>query len=185
MYHYGSALQAPTAKAKRQHLLTLLKEGGHETFIEAGTYLGETIAFFAPHAKRIVSVEIDERLHEMAQRRFDGTPNVELVRGDALERVPPLVAGLAEPPLVWLDGHFSRGVTGSGEIAEPGPEILDELGKLGVPAGTTLVVDDLRLFGREPTFPSLPRLVEHAQRAFPAAKICTGLDSLVISVPAK
>ena len=58
------------------------------------------------------------------------------------------------------------------------------MGWLGVPPGTTVVVDDLRLFGREPTFPTLPTLVGRAQSAFPAAGVYTGLDSLIIRVPA-
>src|SRR3954451_4042777 len=151
----AGGLGPPADRAKRRHLLSVFRARGHEILVESGTYLGGTIAFMLPHARRIVSVEIEPRLYEAARRRFEDDDNVELHLGDAAVLVPELVAGLAEPALIWLDGHFTGGVnTVQGEAIEPAPGILESLGNLELPEGMTVVVNDLRLFGRGAGFPS-------------------------------
>jgi GT2 family glycosyltransferase len=176
----GYPAEAPDAPAKREHLLSLFRARGHRTLLESGTFMGDTVEYFMPHAARIISVEVEPKLFADAQRKFEGVANVELVFGDALHVIPDIVARLEDPPLIWLDGHFSEGVTGSGDEIEPAASILARLGAVGAPAGTTLVVDDLRLFGLHPDFPGLDELVQRARQGFPEAQIRVGLDSLVI-----
>jgi hypothetical protein len=174
-------LGQPADRAKRRHLLDLFQSRGHDVFVESGTYLGGTVAFMLPFARRIVSVEIEPALYEAARRRFADDANVELLLGDAASIVPEVAAALQEPALVWLDGHFTGGVnTVRGEAVEPAPGILESLGKLDLPPGMTVVVDDVRLFGRGDGFPQLDELVLGARAAFPEAEIALGLDSLVI-----
>ena len=175
-------LGPPADHAKRRQLLELFRARGHEVFVESGTYLGGTVAFMVPHARRIISVEIEPALYEAARRRFGNEAKVELVLGDAAAVVPGFVAGLGEPALVWLDGHFTGGVnTVRGEAIEPAPGILESLGARDLPSGMTVLVDDLRLFGRGDGFPPLDELLLQARQAFPDAEIALGLDSLVIS----
>jgi hypothetical protein len=50
---------------------------------------------------------------------------------------------------------------------------------LGLPSGTSIVVDDLRLFGRGDGFPGLDS--SGARNAFPGAAIHVGVDCLVIA----
>jgi GT2 family glycosyltransferase len=176
----GYPAEAPDGTAKREHLLSLFRARGHRTVLESGTFMGDTVEYFMPHAARIISVEVEPKLFADAQRKFEGVANVELVLGDALHVIPEIIARLDDPPLVWLDGHFSEGVTGSGDEIEPAASILARLGAVGTPKGTTLVVDDLRLFGQHPDFPGLDELVERARQGFPEARIRVGLDSLVI-----
>jgi hypothetical protein len=173
---------APANLAKRRHLLRLFRAGGHSIFVESGTYRGDTVAFFVPHARRIVSVEIEPSLHAAAARRFASQPHVEILLGDAMELIPRIVEDLQNGCLLWLDGHFSGRNTGRGEIAEPVIHILAKLGGIAAEGPVTIVIDDLRLFSREATFPKLHELVEAAVDAFPSAEILTGLDSLVILV---
>jgi hypothetical protein len=178
----AGGLGPPADRAKRRHLLSVFRARGHEILVESGTYLGGTVLFMQPHARRIVSVEIEPVLYEAARQRFEDDESVELHLGDAAVLIPELVAGLAEPALVWLDGHFTGGVnTLQGEAIEPAPGILESLGDLELPKGMTVVVDDLRLFGRGEGFPALDALLLSASRAFPEAQIATGLDSLVIA----
>jgi len=176
----GYPAEAPEGTAKREHLLSLFRARGHRTLLESGTFMGDTVEYFIPHAARVISVEVEPRLFADAERKFEGAGNVELVFGDALHVIPEIVARLADPPLIWLDGHFSEGVTGSGDEIEPAASILQQLGAVGAPAGTTIVVDDLRLFGLHPDFPGLDELIQRARQGFPNAQIRVGLDSLVI-----
>ena len=102
--------------------------------------------------------------------------------GDALDVIPRVLAEVTEPPFVYLDGHFTGGVNKEpGRFIEPAPGILRELGGLELPKGTTVVVDDLRLFGRGDGFPRLDELTSSAQLAFPEAAQYVGIDCLVIA----
>jgi hypothetical protein len=173
-------LAQPSPTAKRRQLLGLFRERDHRVLVESGTYRGGTVAFFLPHAERIISVEIDPALHQQALLRFRDAPNVDLRLGDALDVVPAAVAEQRQSCLVWLDGHFSGGVTGRGQVSEPAIEVLRRLGDLGMPPGTTIVVDDLRMFGRGADVPPLDELVDAARGCVPGAQLTTGLDCLII-----
>jgi hypothetical protein len=173
-------VEPPDPVQKRQHLLEVFTARGHEVLVESGTFLGDTVAFFLPHAERIVSVEVEPTLYADARRRFAPEPKVELILGDALDVIPQVVQVLDRPPLLWLDGHFSGGVTGRGAEIEPAVTIVERLGRIPTPDGITIVIDDLRLFGSEPTFPQLDELLASARGAFPDGRIYAGLDALVI-----
>jgi hypothetical protein len=182
LYRYDAGqLDSPADHAKRRQLLRLFRDRKHAVLVESGTYLGGTIAFMLPHAQRIISVEIEPSLYEAARLRFAGEPKVELHLGDAGILIPEVVASLEEPAFIWLDGHFTGGVnTVRGDEVEPAPAILESLGRLELPPGTTIVVDDLRLFGRGDGFPQLDELAQAARAAFPDATIASGVDSLVV-----
>jgi hypothetical protein len=170
----------PSQHAKHRHLLALLRERRHDTLIETGTYLGETTAFFATRARRVVSIEIEPALHARAARLFTESPNVEILLGDGMDIVPRLVSELDRPCLIWLDGHFSGGNTGRGAVEEPAVEILRRIKAQSPPKGMTVVVDDLRLFGENPAAPDLGSLINAALDAFPGARLTAELDTLVI-----
>jgi hypothetical protein len=172
-------VEVPSEHAKRRHLLELFRERGHRTFLESGTYRGDTTAYFVPHADRVITVEIDDQYYQKAKARFAAEPKVEVVIGDALAEIPRIVGELGDPPLIWLDGHYSGGATGLGVEVEPALTIIELIGGVA-PAGTTIIVDDLRLFGRLADFPGLDDLILTARKAFPTATLRTGLDSLVI-----
>lgn len=138
------------------------------------------VAYFLPHADRIVSIEIEAKLYAAARRRFAGQPTVELIEGDATDVVPQLLQMMDQPPLLWLDGHFSEGVTGQGREIEPAATILQSLARIRIPSGMTIVVDDLRLFGREPGYPTIDTLLASSRAAFSQARIYSGLDALII-----
>ncbi|EFG75325.1 hypothetical protein HMPREF0591_4789 [Mycobacterium parascrofulaceum ATCC BAA-614] len=176
----GQHLIGATAIAKRRHLLGLLNTRGHRIFVEAGTYKGKTTAFFAQRAEQVYSVELHGGLFAAAQKQFAGSPNVTLVHGDSLVEIPKIVAGCSTPPLVFLDGHFSGPGTAEGEVMEPAQLTLGQLAGVAL-AGTTVVIDDLRLFGSGLAgFPQLDSITAAAREAFPDAVIRTGLDSIVI-----
>ncbi len=179
----GQHLVGPPAIAKQRNLLDVLKTRKHRIFVEAGTYKGETTAFFVPHADQVISVELHDGLFAAAERRFAKHPNVTLVHGDSLIEIPKIVANCSSPPLVFLDGHFSGRGTAQGEEMEPAKSTLRRLAGV-TPAGTTIVIDDLRLFGSGLAgFPQLDAITAAARAAFPNAVIRIGLDSIVVEIP--
>jgi hypothetical protein len=184
-WFHGEHLVSPPAIAKQRHLLNALKSRRHRIFVEAGTYKGETTAFFVPHADQVISVELHGGLFAAAEQRFAKYPNVTLIHGDSLIEIPKVVANCSTPPLVYLDGHFSGNGTAKGREMEPAESTLRGLADV-TPAGTTIVIDDLRLFGSGLAgFPQLDAITAAAREAFPTAVIRAGLDSIVVEIPGK
>jgi len=184
-WFHGEHLVSPPAIAKQRHLLNALKSRNHRIFVEAGTYKGATTAFFVPHADQVISVELHDGLFAAAKQRFANYPNVTLIHGDSLIEIPKVVANCSTPPLVFLDGHFSGQGTAQGEEMEPAESTLQRLADV-TPAGTTIVIDDLRLFGSGLVgFPQLDEITKAARAAFPTAVIRAGLDSIVVEIPNK
>lgn len=179
----GEHLVSPPAVAKRRHLLKVFKSRGHRVFVEAGTYKGETTAFFVPHADQVITVELHDDLFAAAKQRFANYPNVTLIHGDSLTEIPKIVANCSTPPLIYLDGHFSGAGTARGEEMEPAESTLGRLADVA-PPGASVVIDDLRLFGSGLAgFPQLDAITTTARAAFPTAVIRTGLDSIVAEIP--
>ena len=177
----GERVWPPPEILKRLHLLSLFQQRGHRTLVESGTYVGGTVEFFLPHASRIFTVELDPVLFQDATAKFATEPAVTVLHGDATEHIPRILADLHDPALVWLDGHYSGGVTARGAEDEPALTILAALGEQGLPAGSTIVVDDLRGFSDHADGLSLERLVGTARRAFPYARLRCQVDGLVIA----
>lgn len=179
----GEHLIPPPAIAKQRNLLSTFKSRNHRVFVEAGTYKGETTAFFAAYADKVISVELHDGLFAAAQRRFAHQSNVTLIHGDSLIEIPKVIARCDAPPLVFLDGHFSGAGTAQGDEMEPAESTLRRLADV-TPAGTTIVIDDLRLFGSGLAgFPQLDEITATARASFPDAVIRVGLDSIVVETP--
>lgn len=175
----GDYRVSPPAIAKQRHLREVLKTRGHRIFVEAGTYKGSTTAYMARHAEQVFSVELHEGLFAESRQRLANKPNITLVCGDSTFEVPKLVAACSSPPLVFLDGHCSGPGTAEGAEVEPAGSTLQLLAEV-TPAGTTIVVDDLRQFGTKPRIPQLDEIAAAARSAYPDALIRAGLDSIVI-----
>jgi hypothetical protein len=136
------------------------------TFVETGTYRGDTLAVLCKRVDRAVSIELDERLADLARHRFAGSPNVEIVTGDSGAVLPEIVDGLTGPALFWLDGHFSDGVTALGSQSTP---IEQELRTVLRPDGPehVVLIDDARLFDGTDGYPPLDRVRALAEELRP------------------
>lgn len=161
------AMPAPP-RVKRS---VLLRYGDAEgTWVETGTYRGDTTAFLARAARHVYSVEPGPDLAREARERFAGDSRVTIVEGLAEERLADVVEGIdAGPVSFWLDGHYSAGVTYRGPEDTPIRAELEvverHLDRLGT---VTVLVDDVRCF--DPTnpdfagYPSRGWLVDWAER---------------------
>lgn len=145
---------------KRLVLGAYLKRFGLRQFIETGTHLGDTVAYVAQDRQvQATSIELDDAYYEAARQRFAGYPNVTILHGDSGLILPQLVRQLTAPALFWLDGHYSGGVTGKGELDTPVSAelaaILDSKVK-----GHVILIDDVRCFDGTHDYPYLDRLLE-------------------------
>ncbi len=128
------------------------------TWIETGTYTGDTTQLLSQAAGFVYSIEPEPTLYDKAVERFRAHPNVLILKGLSEAVLPTLLPTLAGDVSFWLDGHYSGGVSFKGPHDTP---IVLELaaiaGNLARWRRVTVLVDDVRCFNpRDPDFANYP-----------------------------
>lgn len=135
---------------KKYHLSTL---------IETGTYMGAMVEAQRTYFKNIISIEVSEELYKIAKINFKKFNNINLFNGDSGEIMPAVLKNINEPCLFWLDGHYSSGVTGKGELNTP---IFKELNAIFANNKNHIIlIDDARLFVGKDDYPTLNELLKY------------------------
>lgn len=140
---------------RRLHIRTLAWRVRPTMFIETGTSEGDTVQEVVGVIPQIVSIELDYPKHIQAQMRYLYEPSVKLIRGDsglALEQVVQTIKP-EEEVLFWLDAHYNGGVRGRESVP-----VMTELTHILHHRRDQLnyiLIDDARLFGKEPGYPTL------------------------------
>lgn len=163
----GWASPAP-APVKQRVLARYGPPNAH--WIESGTFRGDMTEFLEGLGESVVTIEPEPALVERALRRFRNSPRVRVLNGqseDLLEGVLSDLAGL--PIALWLDGHYSAGVTFRGAHDTPIRQELELVGSHLVRCPeASILVDDWRCFDpSEAGFEDYPHrsfLVDWAER---------------------
>lgn len=129
----------------------LKRWGGDVTWIESGTFTGETTRFLSTFSKYVFSIEPSPKLAKSARRHFSANENVTIIEGLSESELPRLLKELSklerEDVSFWLDGHYSAGITFQGPSDTP---IVEELLAISehLPSfkKVTVFVDDVRCF---------------------------------------
>jgi len=133
------------------------KQYGLRCFVETGTYRGRMIAALKRDFDEIYSIELSEKLHSVARERFARDGHIKLICGDSGEELPRLMERLACQSLFWLDAHYCGGETAGRMQATP---ILKEIAcVLNDRKAHVILVDDMRLFGADPAYPTSEALI--------------------------
>lgn len=137
-------IEAPNSHLKIEYMK---QYGIGDTFIETGTYHGDTI-WIALDAgfRHIHSIELNEHLYNNALKMFEQKPEVKLWLGDSIDCLKDIFATLHGPATFWLDAHASGNMPGGKSGGSP---VLDELNlikEFGIQTHT-IFIDDRRLFG--------------------------------------
>jgi len=137
----------------------LLRNGlGDATWVESGTYMGDTTSVLSKVARVVYSIEPEPALFSKAEQRFSNTSNVQIIKGLSEEVFPKLLPTISGDVCFWLDGHYSAGITFKGPQDTP---ILDELAVIGRHIAQmnkiVVMIDDVRCFDpRNPEFSAYP-----------------------------
>lgn len=142
-------------------LTLLLKEKyGLQRFVETGTLVGHTALWASEHFKSVVTVDIFQQCGSVQ--------NIETVNGDSAEFLEGMT--VAEPTLFWLDAHTNESCPVLREIAA--------VNKLSV--GHVIMVDDARLFGDLPAWPTLAQVCEALHAGGRSTEI---IEDVIVAVP--
>jgi hypothetical protein len=110
---------------------------------------------------RVYSIELSERLYFEAVEKFRADTNVFILHGDSAAVLSEIIPPMKGPVLFWLDAHYSGGGL-RGSLSARGTKdtpILDELSRIlenrQKARGHVVLIDDIRLFGTDPAYPSI------------------------------
>jgi hypothetical protein len=147
----------PPGLVKARTIRKYARQYGLRCFVETGTYRGGTIAALKGDFDEIYSIELSEELHAVARKRFARERHIKLICGDSGEELPRLMERLACPAVFWLDAHYSGGETAGGIEDTP---IMKEIDCILKDRKThVILVDDMRLFGTDPAYPTSEALI--------------------------
>lgn len=155
---------------------------GATTFVETGTFLGDTTRRAAAVFDKVYTIELGPDLAGRAKKIFRRQPCITVIEGDATHMLPEIFAKYEfDKAVVFLDGHFSEGITACGENPEPALEELEFLARHKNRI-SGIVIDDFRTFGALPGFPSKTKLIASAETLFASAgyTVSVILDQVVI-----
>jgi len=161
---------------KRNILIDYARRFGPKTFIETGTYKGDTVkAMLQSHCFDIIhTIDIYVDRVDKAERRFASFPQVYCWQGDSAIVLPELLADLVEPALFWLDAHHSgkQIARKKGLIETPLVAELTAILQHGWAAEHVILIDDARYFGefggKYPGYPTEQNLHDLVAQSFPA-----------------
>jgi hypothetical protein len=147
----------PPHQAKQKIIEKYARQYGCSILIETGTYLGDTIFSQRANFESIISIELSQRLFKAAVRRFRNYGHIRLMNGNSGELLPGIMSGVDKRALLWLDGHYSGGLTARGETESPVFSELDAIfsnNKLK----HVILIDDARLFIGKRDYPTMEEL---------------------------
>ena len=148
-------LPAPNTVKRR----VLLRNGApNATWIETGTYHGETTLVLSENSLFVHTIEPSLKYFKIASEKLRKVENVLISFGTSEECLPLILEKVEGDVNFWLDGHYSGGETF--QAAQDTP-IMDELqmiaGSLRNFRKIVVLIDDLRCFGsKNPDFQGYP-----------------------------
>jgi hypothetical protein len=138
------------------------------TWIETGTFMGDTTDVLAKNANFVYSIEPEKDLFKKAKLRFLNVKNVEIINAGSEEAFPDLLKKVSGDVNFWLDGHYSGGITFQGKIDTPVQAELTEIAaNMGHFKKVSVLIDDVRCFNPKifeyQHYPSIDFLVDWAR----------------------
>jgi hypothetical protein len=118
----------------------------YKTFVETGTYLGETIYNMEKYFDNLYTIEISEYYYNNLNGKND---KINFILGDSSKVLNELINKINTDTIFFLDGHWSSGDTGKGDKDCP---LIEEITCINdnFRHNAIIVIDDHRLFGKGP-----------------------------------
>jgi hypothetical protein len=172
----------PPHSAKQKIIGKYAREYSCKILIETGTYLGDTVFSQKNNFERIISIELSNRLFKAAANRFRKYTHIRVMNGNSGDLLPGILKGINKRSLLWLDGHYSGGLTAKGESESPVFTELDAIFSNNRPLHVILI-DDARLFIGKRDYPTMEELVSFLKQKAPDYKSAVESDIIILTIP--
>jgi len=166
--------------AKEQLVKGYAKKFDRKVFIETGTYLGEMVAAVKDNFEEIYSIELSSKFHSEAVLMFKSYTNICLINGDSGEVLNELLPSIRSTCLLWLDAHYSGGITAKSSQETPIIKELESVFK-NIP-DPVILIDDANNFNGEHDYPTLKNLKSFVTSIHPSASITIKYNVICISL---
>ena len=143
-------------------------------WIESGTYYGDTTNMLSKIANKVISIEADERLSNLAKKKFEKTKNIEIILGKSEDLLKNILKKnyIYKNVCIYLDAHLcqdhliNKKTFGNEETGTP---IKMELNSIEKEKNNfdniNLLIDDIRLFDTNfQNYPSKNYLVDWCEK---------------------
>lgn len=169
----------------------LAKRLGITTFVETGTFHGDSVALVRPLFTEIHSCELSADLHRAASLRFQDDPAIRCHLGSSPAILQSLAAAAGQPILYWLDAHWCSADHTAGEDSQC--PLLEELAAIApLDPHSVVWIDDARYFMAPPPeplvsrgWPSFQQVLEHLQRLSPGHHQIIFANDTILFYPAE
>jgi len=122
------------------------------SFVETGTYHGDTSAWASEHFDSVITIEYSKEIFEQTVARHGSLNNIDFIFGNSRSVLKTIVPKLDQPAVFWLDSHWSGGRTYGENERCP---IIEEINEINRSTATHfLFIDDARLFASPPPLPN-------------------------------
>ena len=136
------------------------------TWIETGTYTGLTTAFLAKRFPCVHTIEPSEDCLKIAKSNLARFNNVNYHFGTSEEKLEGIISQLSGDLCLWLDGHFSGGITFCGDNECPVIYELETISKNRMQFSNLIIfVDDIAAsFVDQDHYPDIDFYVDWARK---------------------
>lgn len=156
---------SPPHVIKRERIKAVAIQFKYSTLIETGTYLGDMVQAMLGTFDQIHSVELAPFYYARACRRFARRPSVHIHQGNSAKMLPQILSSLKGPALIWLDAHYSGGITARTDVDSPIERELQLIA--GSCFKHAILIDDAHMFTGSGGYPRLSEMEGITQRLFP------------------
>ena len=117
----------------------------YTTFIETGTFNGETILALESYFKILYTIEFSEKYYTNTKSKYTGD-KINFILGDSSIILEDLLQKITDKCIFFLDGHWSGLDTGRSNKDCPLEEEITHINNL-FQNEAIIIIDDFRLFG--------------------------------------
>jgi hypothetical protein len=156
----------PPYQEKRGIIISYKEKYGCKTFVETGTFLGDTVEKMKNYFEKIISIELSVDLANKAKERFSNDSNITILQGDSGELIEKISNDIIKNPvLYWLDGHYSGSFYIGDEFIQTAegnshtPIMLELENILKKKTKDVILIDDARLFIGKNSYPTYEELI--------------------------
>ena len=140
----------------------------YDVLVESGTHVAKSAIWASDWFNQVYTIESELVYHRKSMINVArlGKDNIQLYYGRSVDVLPSIINILEHnrtPAIFWLDAHWSRDLEGDKpDVVCP---VLQEITLINKSfLNHVILVDDARLFGREPGWPELDEVMFYLGR---------------------